>query len=254
MPRGAADRGRAADPHSRRLRHVIGLDAGPSHRGAGPRRAPRLLRRGLLRRRSGRDADRRARADAGLADDTVVMLLADHGDMLGERGLWYKMNFFEPACRIPLDRARAAAVRAAARGARRLAARHAADAGRARPATARNPNTRATRWTEPAAPDRRPPRARQGQRRSHRRIPGGRRDRADRDDPAAAATSSCTARSTPTSSMTLGADPDERRNLAGRGRAGGHAWRRFGPKWQAMVVISAPRAGARQPAAPPSRL
>jgi choline-sulfatase len=31
-----------------------------------------------------------------------VMLLADHGDMLGERGLWYKMSFFEPACRIPL--------------------------------------------------------------------------------------------------------------------------------------------------------
>jgi choline-sulfatase len=31
-----------------------------------------------------------------------VILLADHGDMLGERGLWYKMNFFEPACRIPL--------------------------------------------------------------------------------------------------------------------------------------------------------
>jgi len=31
-----------------------------------------------------------------------VLLLADHGDMLGERGLWYKMSFFEPACRIPL--------------------------------------------------------------------------------------------------------------------------------------------------------
>jgi choline-sulfatase len=30
------------------------------------------------------------------------VVLADHGDMLGERGLWYKMNFFEPACRIPL--------------------------------------------------------------------------------------------------------------------------------------------------------
>ncbi len=38
----------------------------------------------------------------GLADDTVVVLLADHGDMLGERGLWYKMNFFEPSARIPL--------------------------------------------------------------------------------------------------------------------------------------------------------
>jgi choline-sulfatase len=43
-----------------------------------------------------------ALTDAGFEDDTVVMLLADHGDMLGERGLWFKMNFFEPACRIPL--------------------------------------------------------------------------------------------------------------------------------------------------------
>ncbi len=43
-----------------------------------------------------------ALADAGFAHDTVVLLLADHGDMLGERGLWYKMSFFEPACRIPL--------------------------------------------------------------------------------------------------------------------------------------------------------
>jgi len=39
---------------------------------------------------------------AGLDRNTVIVVLADHGDMLGERGLWYKMNFFEPACRIPL--------------------------------------------------------------------------------------------------------------------------------------------------------
>ena len=32
----------------------------------------------------------------------LVMFTADHGDMLGERGLWYKMNFFEGASRIPL--------------------------------------------------------------------------------------------------------------------------------------------------------
>ena len=38
----------------------------------------------------------------GVADDTVVVLLADHGDMLGERGLWYKMSFFEDSARIPL--------------------------------------------------------------------------------------------------------------------------------------------------------
>ena len=33
----------------------------------------------------------------GMADNTVVVFTADHGDMLGERGLWYKMNFFEGA-------------------------------------------------------------------------------------------------------------------------------------------------------------
>ena len=38
----------------------------------------------------------------GVADDTVVVVLADHGDMLGERGLWYKMNFFEGSARVPL--------------------------------------------------------------------------------------------------------------------------------------------------------
>jgi choline-sulfatase len=43
-----------------------------------------------------------ALADARLAENTIVLLIADHGDMLGERGLWYKMSFFEAACRIPL--------------------------------------------------------------------------------------------------------------------------------------------------------
>ena len=40
--------------------------------------------------------------EAGFGRDTVVIVLADHGDMLGERGLWYKMSFFERASRVPL--------------------------------------------------------------------------------------------------------------------------------------------------------
>jgi len=35
-------------------------------------------------------------------ENTIIIVTADHGDMLGERGLWYKMNFFEHSARVPL--------------------------------------------------------------------------------------------------------------------------------------------------------
>jgi choline-sulfatase len=40
--------------------------------------------------------------ESGLADKTVVIFTADHGDMLGERGMWYKFNPFEWSVRIPM--------------------------------------------------------------------------------------------------------------------------------------------------------
>jgi choline-sulfatase len=39
--------------------------------------------------------------ETGLDENTLVVFTADHGEMLGERGMWYKMTLFEGAMRIP---------------------------------------------------------------------------------------------------------------------------------------------------------
>lgn len=44
----------------------------------------------------------RALDATGMRDDTIVVFISDHGDMLGERGLWYKMSFFEWSARVPM--------------------------------------------------------------------------------------------------------------------------------------------------------
>ncbi len=88
------------DPHSLRLRQVCGLDLQPVTE-AQVSAARRAYYGAVSYVDDQIGALLATLAEARFADDTIVMLLADHGDMLGERGLWYKMNFFEPACRIP---------------------------------------------------------------------------------------------------------------------------------------------------------
>ena len=90
-----------ADPHSLRLRDMAGLDE-------------RMLTEAELRRArrayfaavsyvDERIGEVLAALEAtGRAGDTVVVFTSDHGEMLGERGLWYKMSFLEPSARVPL--------------------------------------------------------------------------------------------------------------------------------------------------------
>ena len=37
-----------------------------------------------------------------LYDDTVIVFISDHGDMLGERGMWFKRTFFEGSLQVPM--------------------------------------------------------------------------------------------------------------------------------------------------------
>jgi choline-sulfatase len=90
-----------ADPHSRRLRTMSGIDE------------LELADEQIRRARHGYYAaisyvDERIGAvldalrETGLDDGTAIIFTADHGEFLGERGLWYKMSFLEPSARVPL--------------------------------------------------------------------------------------------------------------------------------------------------------
>ncbi|MGH2356044.1 MAG: sulfatase-like hydrolase/transferase [Chloroflexota bacterium] len=43
-----------------------------------------------------------ALAETGFAENTLVVYTADHGEMAGEHGLWWKNSFYEESARVPL--------------------------------------------------------------------------------------------------------------------------------------------------------
>ena len=89
------------DPHSQRILKVIDLWDKPMSE-----EAIRRARRAYFGSCSYVDAKigelLKTLKDCGLAEDTIIVFSGDHGDMLGERGLWYKMNWFEMSARVPM--------------------------------------------------------------------------------------------------------------------------------------------------------
>jgi choline-sulfatase len=90
-----------SDPHTERLRAMCGAD-----RTELSEEQIRRARHGYYAAISYLDERIGALLDTlavtGLDASTTVVLTADHGEFLGERGLWYKMSFLEPSARVPL--------------------------------------------------------------------------------------------------------------------------------------------------------
>ena len=88
------------DPHSKRLLKVCDLDRDI------PEEAVRRARRAYYGAVSYVDDNvgklLAILKDTKMVENTIVIFSADHGDMLGERNLWYKMSWFEGSARIPL--------------------------------------------------------------------------------------------------------------------------------------------------------
>ncbi|MGO1390150.1 choline-sulfatase [Brachybacterium alimentarium] len=91
----------AQDPHSHRLRAMSGFDQRETS-DEEVRRARRSYYAAVsyIDDHIGRIRERLE--SLGLWEDTVVVVTSDHGDMLGEKGLWFKMSPYEESSRVPL--------------------------------------------------------------------------------------------------------------------------------------------------------
>lgn len=89
------------DPHSQRISDHFGIDAAGIT--AEQVRVARHAFYGSISYVDDRIGELlSALKSSELGDDTIVIFTSDHGEFLGERGLWFKRSFYEWSQRIPL--------------------------------------------------------------------------------------------------------------------------------------------------------
>jgi len=89
------------DAHSRRLHHMFRIDEYTVT--ASDVRNARRAYYGMLSYIDDKIGELvSALGETGLAENTLVVFTSDHGEMLGERGLWYKQSLLEGSVRVPL--------------------------------------------------------------------------------------------------------------------------------------------------------
>jgi choline-sulfatase len=89
------------DPHSRRVRTMCGTDT--AHIGEDDVLRARHAYYAAVSYIDEKVGELLHALDVtGLRESTIVVFASDHGEALGERGLWYKMTFFEDSARVPL--------------------------------------------------------------------------------------------------------------------------------------------------------
>lgn len=88
-------------PSARRLRQMFGLDGDWTDDEVARARAAYFGLCTYLDDKIGHLLD--TLEENGLSENTVIVHTSDHGDMLGEHGLWRKMCFYEQSARVPLQ-------------------------------------------------------------------------------------------------------------------------------------------------------
>ena len=99
QPSAAAQPIDTVHPQSRRFREHLGAE-GLTEAQIGRARAAYYGMVSFTDAQVGRVLE--ALESSGTADDTLIVYTSDHGEMLGEHGLWWKSSFYEPSVRVPL--------------------------------------------------------------------------------------------------------------------------------------------------------